>query len=190
MKMYLLRHGETEEGKKNVILGHLPGTLTKGGKRYAYGAGELINNLPVPPDIIIASDLKRAKDTAEIIGRVTKIPVKFDALLRERKGGDVEGMSEDQIDWEKYENETQEYRKHKNGESFVEVRERVDDFLKKIPKDSKQTIAIVSHSVVIAMIISSVLGWGYEKSLDFKFDDSVILLDTKRKEIEIFPLIE
>lgn len=124
MKLYLLRHGETEEGKKNIILGQLPGTLTDAGKKYAQKAGELINTLSLPPNKIIASDLNRTKDTAEIISGITGISVIFDPLLRERRGGDAEGMRERQIDWQRYETQKLCDRKHKNGESFNEVKKK------------------------------------------------------------------
>lgn len=187
MRLYLLRHGETEEGKKNIILGQLPGNLTENGIKYAHRAGECIKNLPTNPDAIISSNLKRTKETAGIIHQITKIPLRFDALLGERSGGEAEGMPEEQIDWERYETETLEHRKHKNGESFVDVRMRVDEFLKKLPLDSENNIVIVSHSAVIAMMLSSVLGWDYKKALGFKFNDSFVILDTKAKEVEILP---
>jgi len=158
MKLYLLRHGETKEGKKGIILGHLSGTLTEDGKRYAEKAAKSISTLPVFPDIIMASDLGRAKETAKIISHVTKIPVCFDPFLRERGGGDAEGMREGQIDWQRYEIQKLENRKHKNGESFDEVKKRTDKFLLKLDKDSYKNVFLVTHSVVMAMIISSVLG--------------------------------
>lgn len=35
MKLILIKHGETKEGKKGMILGSLPGTLTEKGKKDA-----------------------------------------------------------------------------------------------------------------------------------------------------------
>ncbi|MFA6136428.1 MAG: histidine phosphatase family protein [Candidatus Paceibacterota bacterium] len=58
MKLFLIRHGETEESKKGILLGHLSGRLTVRGKREMLNVAKKIEKLN--PDIIFSSDLKRA----------------------------------------------------------------------------------------------------------------------------------
>ena len=103
MNLVIIRHGETEEGRKGVILGSLPGTLSAKGKKEAVRVAEFLKKRKEIPEIIMVSDLERAKKTAEIIGEKLKIPIILKRILRERGAGAAEGKTEKEIDWEKYE---------------------------------------------------------------------------------------
>lgn len=85
-----VRHGESTWNRAGVMQGHTfwPG-LTARGKRQAHAAaGELRRFGPVR---IVSSDLRRAAETAHIIGAALALPVEFTALLRERRWGVFEG---------------------------------------------------------------------------------------------------
>lgn len=79
MVIYLVRHGETLEGLEGKILGSLDGHLSESGIVYAKK---------------IAGDLKRAVDTAEIIGRILNKNILIEPLLRERAAGIADGEKE------------------------------------------------------------------------------------------------
>jgi broad specificity phosphatase PhoE len=99
--------------------------------------------------------LQRAFDTAQIISRIIKRPIIKEILARERSAGDAEGKMEEEIDWEAYEQRPPLSRKHKNGESFLEVYKRAEKCIKKLQKKYKnKTILIVSHSVFILMCLA------------------------------------
>ncbi len=189
MKLILIRHGETEEGKKGVILGILPGVLTPKGIEHSENVGCALQKLSEQPDLIFSSDLQRAADTAQIISKKTKVTMQFDKLLRERKGGVVEGKEEKEIDWELYERIGLPYRKHSGGESFSDVKKRAIAFLDKIEKEKYSTVVIVSHNVFLSMLLSVVLKWTYTKSLKFNFDDNITVVDTKKTGVEKIPLL-
>lgn len=182
MELILVRHGETKEGKGGIILGQLPGILTMQGRNFARNAGHAIAKLPNRPRLIFSSDLKRAKDTACIIVQVIRVPIKFDSLLQERKSGVAEGKKENQINWKEYEKKPLAYRRHESGESFIDVKKRAQTFLKKMGKEKKTPIVIVSHSAFLSMLLSILLGWSYTKALKFDFDNKIILVDTKKQE--------
>ncbi len=179
MKLILVRHGETKEGKNNVILGHLPGTLTKKGIEFSKYITKKIKKLNLNPSLIISSDLNRAKKTAIIISKNLKIPIRYEKLLRERSAGKVEGKSEKEIDWDKYEKIKKPYRRHPEGESFIEVRNRAKKFLKKI-KNNNRTIIIVSHSAFLSMLISAFYKQSIEKSLKHNFNKNIKIIDTQK----------
>ena len=155
MKIIFVRHGETKEGKKGIILGSLGGNLTIKGKQEAKRiASELIGK-KILPDTIITSPLKRAFNTAQLISKIIKVPIVIEPLIRERTAGIAEGKRESEIDWETYERKSLIYRKHTGGESFLEVYKRAKKFVQKIKgQRNKQTILIVSHSVFILMCIA------------------------------------
>lgn len=69
MKIIIIRHGETKEGKKGIILGQLPGTLSAKGVSEVKKIALIIKKTNLNPTLIISSDLKRAKETAKIISK-------------------------------------------------------------------------------------------------------------------------
>ncbi len=95
MKLYLLRHGETEENVKHILQGHMPGTLTEEGKAQARQAAEGLRQLKV--EVVLCSDLKRCTDTYEILkAELPELPeVQTTKLLRERGWGSATGMVAD-----------------------------------------------------------------------------------------------
>ena len=67
MRIILVRHGETEDNKKRIIQGHLPGKLSDKGIEQARKVANRLKNEKV--DYIFSSDLDRAKSTAEEIAK-------------------------------------------------------------------------------------------------------------------------
>lgn len=88
--LYLARHGETEENVAGVLQGHLPGRLTQRGMEQAH---ELAASLPQPPyfHALLASDLRRTLQTAEIVSPRAALPITPCPLLRERDWGSLTG---------------------------------------------------------------------------------------------------
>jgi broad specificity phosphatase PhoE len=175
MKFILIRHGETKEGKKGIILGRLPGVLSAKGKKEMEAAAKKIKKSKLEPEIIFSSDLNRAKQSAIIISKTLGLKVKCDKLLRERAGGIAEGKSDKEIDWENYEKISLLYRKHKGGENFIEVRKRAKTFLLKIKKVKFENVIIVSHSAFLAMLLSLLKKWSIKKALKFNFKNPVVV---------------
>jgi broad specificity phosphatase PhoE len=187
MRFILLRHGETEEEKEGIILGRLPGTLSKEGKEQAKKATESIKLSKITPEIILTSDLARAVDYATIIGRELNLKIESEPLMRERSAGEVEGMAQDKIDWEEYEKIAKPLRKHAGGESFEDVRIRAKEFLKKIETFPFQTALLVSHSVFLAMLTMEACGWTLDDALNYDFRNPLVI-DTNKKGAESLPL--
>jgi len=176
MILILIRHGETKEGKKGVLLGRLPGILSVKGKKEIKTVAEKIKKSKLDPEIIFSSDLNRAKQSAIIISKILVLKIKYDKLLRERAGGIAEGKKEKEINWKNYGKISLPYRKHKGGESFIEVKQRAKKFLNKISSVKKQkNIIIVSHSAFLAMLLSLLKKQSIEKSIKFDFKNSIIV---------------
>lgn len=182
MQLILIRHGETKEGRRGILLGRLPGMLTAKGKKFAGKAGRTLAGFPDPPKLVVASDLRRAQDTARIISQIVHKPLKVNPLLRERSGGNAEGKTGHQINWRKYEEKTLASRCHTGGESFRDVKKRAVAFLRKIQREKRTPIVVVSHAVVLSMLLSDLLKWSYTTALKFDFRDKIIIVDTKNKK--------
>ena len=63
--IYLMRHGQTILGELGIIQGHFDSPLSKIGKQQCADAGRIIGALNL--DFVVASDLGRALQSAEII---------------------------------------------------------------------------------------------------------------------------
>ncbi len=188
MKIILIRHGETEETKKGILLGHLPGCLSSKGKIDMKLTAKIIKKLNLNPKVIFSSDLKRAKDSSRIISKELGLEIKYNQLLRERKGGASEGKTEKEINWKLYEKTSFPHRRHIGGESFVEVKERAKEFLDNILKNEKQDFIIISHNAFLSMLLSHIKNWSVRKSCQFNFNNSVTIINTKDKRVEQIPL--
>jgi broad specificity phosphatase PhoE len=89
-RLIVWRHGNTDWNATNRVQGQSDVPLNDLGRQQAVDAAELL--LRMSPVAIVASDLRRAADTAAALGALTGLPVKHDPRLRERYFGAWEGM--------------------------------------------------------------------------------------------------
>ncbi|MBI3736367.1 histidine phosphatase family protein, partial [Candidatus Sumerlaeota bacterium] len=87
LRLYLIRHGETDYNLKRVIQGHGEVPLNTTGKKQAARLGERLRAEGI--ELIYSSDVRRAAMTAEILASHIGAPIEFDALWRERNPGDL-----------------------------------------------------------------------------------------------------
>lgn len=147
---YIVRHGETEWNIQGLIQGHVDSPLTKAGIKQAKDlAGELKD---IHFDRVYASDLLRAKRTAEIITLERKLHVETAKHLRERKFGSFEGKPVEQL-WaldrltkELSHDEMFRHKVEEDAESDEEIATRLITFLREVAvAHPRKTILIVSH---------------------------------------------
>jgi broad specificity phosphatase PhoE len=81
----LIRHAQTWCNREKKIQGQSDSPLTTDGKRQAARWGRLLK--PLVWNRIIASDLGRARRTAELINADLKLPLTTDSRLREQNWG-------------------------------------------------------------------------------------------------------
>ena len=87
--LYLVRHGETVDNANQIMQGQTQGALNARGIRQAKELSLQWQDRPI--DAVIASDLKRAIDTALIVAEPHHLEVHTMPLLRERDWGDFTG---------------------------------------------------------------------------------------------------
>ncbi len=92
--LHLVRHGESTWNLAGRIQGQSAqaGGLTSAGRAQAHRTAELLADRSTRPVAIIASDLVRARETAEIIAERLGLPLEFDDQLREQQLGELEGQ--------------------------------------------------------------------------------------------------
>lgn len=192
-RYFILRHGESEMNKKGIIISLLPEKipcpLTQKGKREIKKICQKLKREKI--DLIISSDLLRAKETAEIVGKELGIKPFFDKRLRDIKAGIFEGKKLSQFlsFWKSYEERF--FKKPKGGESYNDLKKRMYKFLKEIEeKYSGKTILLISHQRPLAMLEGAVKG--FEPKEFLKKIEPYKLKTGELREIEfkIFPYNE
>lgn len=90
MKLYVARHGETEWNRRNRICGRTDSPLTELGRYQAEQLADRLDDVSI--DVIIASPLSRAQDTAMAVARRKHLNVLTDDRLIEQDYGSYEGQ--------------------------------------------------------------------------------------------------
>ena len=94
--LYLTRHGETDWNKEGRWQGHTDIALNETGRTQALGLARRLEGLNIKH--VAASDLARAKETAEIVALHLGVSVvNVDHRLRERSFGVFEGLTRDEV---------------------------------------------------------------------------------------------
>ena len=98
MKLFVLRHGETNENITGMMQGDMDTVLNEKGCNQALSVRNKVleNNI----DLVISSPKKRAIKTAELAA--PNIPLILDDRLRSRNHGEFEGMRRDEININDY----------------------------------------------------------------------------------------
>lgn len=159
MKLYIVRHGETEWNIIKRIQGWSNSNLTEKGINDARRLGERLKDIEF--DYIYASTQRRAVDTANIIkGKRHTEVIEIDDL-REINHSLWEGMYIDEI-IEKYPEEYDAYMnrphlyKPSAGESYEDLYHRVKKGLNKAIARGGEKVLIVTHGVSLKIIMSMV----------------------------------
>ena len=87
----LVRHGETNWNRDRRFQGHADPGLNRTGREQARALADELAGEPIVA--IYASDLARARETAEIIGERVAAPVVLDRELREIDVGEWQGLT-------------------------------------------------------------------------------------------------
>jgi len=160
-RVVLIRHGQTEWNKSGRYQGQSNVPLSERGKLQAKILAE---RFPLPSvDVIYTSDLCRARETAEEVGRHFNVPVHPDSHFRELSFGDWEGLTYDQIvaEWpdaiETFFKRPDELQ-IPHGETFQQVQSRALGRLEELLKEHEgKTIVITAHGAVLRSVIAGVL---------------------------------
>jgi probable phosphoglycerate mutase len=87
--IFLVRHGETYDNARQVMQGQVQGDLNERGREQARQVAERLATEQI--DAVVASDLRRAIQTAEYISAPHGLSVTTTPLLRERDWGSFTG---------------------------------------------------------------------------------------------------
>ncbi|MET9066296.1 histidine phosphatase family protein [Streptosporangium sandarakinum] len=155
-RVVCLRHGQTLWNVEKRFQGHTDIPLDETGLAQAARAASLLAALR--PTMIVSSDLRRAYDTAAALGRLTRLDVAVDKDLRERGGGEWEGLTRAEIaagwprefaDWEA-----------PGGEPVTHVAERVSSAVRRWAERLAPDglLVVASHGAAIRLGVARLMG--------------------------------
>lgn len=158
MRIGLIRHGLTDWNALGRIQGHSDIPLNDEGRRQAQRLAERLatESEAVQWDFIVASELSRAQETAQIIADRLHIPLlEPDQRLKERAFGQVEGLTWQEreekwgADWETLE---------LGQEKIEDIQARGMEFLNHtIEQYPEQNILVVSHGGFLSQLFTLLL---------------------------------
>lgn len=161
------RHGRTEWNAQQRFQGQTDIPLDEVGLVQASRAAAMLASLQ--PTRIVASDLQRARQTAQALSAITGTEVITDPRLRETFAGEWEGLTRDVLE-SQYAGELADWatdstaRPGVNGETRIEVADRmvasVQDHLADL--GSEGTLVVATHGGAARSAVCRMLGLPHE----------------------------
>src|SRR4030088_1665762 len=145
-ELLLVRHGETDWNAEGKLQGHTDRPLNDYGRRQAQALAERRAGDSI--DAVYASDLSRARETAEILGEKLGLPVLVDPDLREKNWGNWEGLTSDERLHIEFEGETSEAHRDRTLNAVQRIVERHPD----------GRVVVVTHGGSLRRIQAAVSG--------------------------------
>ena len=163
MRIWFVRHGETEWNRTKRYQGYSDIPLNETGRKQAQDTAALLANEPLMA--VYASDLSRAVETAEAIAQTHELRVQQKPELRELHFGLWEGLRYEQI-MEKWADELSLMYEHPEkgcapeGEGFSELAKRAWPALQAIREahQEEEAIAVVAHGGTIRVLLCLLRG--------------------------------
>ena len=155
MEIFLLRHGETDWNKEGRMQGRKDVPLNETGRRQIEKSAEALKEMLSELEVMIASPLVRAHESAEIVAKklsYAKENIAIEPLIMERSFGIVEGSIYTEIA-EKYPDGN-----YPEAESVEQLIERASQAFQKIVSlyQDKKQILIVAHGAILYAMLTAI----------------------------------
>ncbi len=145
-RLLLVRHGETDWNTEGRLQGHTDRPLSEYGREQARRLAEELDGEEL--QAVYASDLARARETAEIVGERLGLPVVLDPDLREKNWGSWEGLTPAERDRVDFVGESTEQHAGRMLRALRRIAERHPD----------ARVLVVTHGGSMRRVQTAVLG--------------------------------
>lgn len=163
MKLYLLRHGETDWNKARKIQGCTDIPLNDYGRELARKTGEGMKDIPI--DMVITSPLIRAKETAQLVMAGRDVPVIENKEIQEMNFGEYEGRPSDEEPTasilKAFFKSPGEYPPPEQGESIPQLLTRTGKFLEELYRNAElqdKNILVSTHGAAMTGLVNNIKG--------------------------------
>ncbi|MBJ7314161.1 histidine phosphatase family protein [Rugamonas sp. CCM 8940] len=181
-KILLIRHGETAWNAVRRLQGHTDIALNDEGLRQAEALARALADEPV--DLVVASDLQRAMQTAQAVAALHTLPLHTDAQLRERCYGGFEGMLYSDIErrypaeyalWQARDIDAVMPSGERDAESFRQFyRRTLDAIVGWGGRHAGRTLVVVAHGGVLECAYRAAVGMSLDSPRDFQVKNASI----------------
>lgn len=179
MKLFLLRHGQTNLNRDGKYQGAADKDLNDFGRNQAILLGKRLKKYNI--DIIYSSDLKRVLETSEIINNNINKEIIVKEELREINMGSWDTLTIEER-YMRHGDYAKEWSKHledlpyPDGECGRDVCKRAMKVVNQIKNQLHENIAIVTSGGTIAILLSEFLGLEQYKRFNMLIDNCSISL--------------
>lgn len=186
MKLYLIRHGQTDWNAAGKIQGGTDISLNEAGLEQARCLAKRMETRPISQ--IFSSALRRAVTTAEAIGSTQNIPVHQVDGLEEVGFGAWEGLTWEEIQKD-YPREFQRWQQSPveasppGGELQQDIRERCSRVMESILAQAKGDLAIVTHGATLVYIMEYLMR-------DHPLEEELIVHNASITTVQYSPLTQ
>lgn len=193
MKIYVIRHGETDANKNGVLQGSSNWPLNEDGIKLAKITGENMKGIKF--DACFSSPLDRAKSTAELVLKYSEnnIDIQYDDRLKELDMGIYEGkkIKPDELEvplikillfkWNAF-----LCGRFKGGENVQELCARTQNFLKELSKKNYENVLVSTHGCALRAMLNML----YKNKFSYwqgrvPYNCSVSILEANDGKIEL-----
>ena len=160
-ELLIIRHGETDWNRQHRFQGQIDVPLNAMGQQQATLLSIALMDEPI--EVLVASDLQRARSTAEALASTGSLPrtltLHIEPLWREQSFGILEGLDIDTIQrqhpelWAQWICHDADYALPEGGESNCHFFERTQQALAALlARHAGQRVAVVTHGGVLDML--------------------------------------
>lgn len=194
MRLYVLRHGETDWNVQRRFQGHSDTLLNEKGLELARITGKGLADVPF--DLAFTSPLRRARKTAELILKGRDVPLFIEPRLIEIAFGMYEGVRVD-FDFAGRQNQNlldflnrpERYQAPLDGESFESLNHRLQTYLEELchrPDYAHKTILLSTHGAACTALLNAVdppKGFFWRSGVPYNCSYSIIDVDETGKAV-------
>jgi probable phosphoglycerate mutase len=182
MLLYCIRHGETTYNAEGRIQGRLDTHLSPLGKKQTEAVARALRNEPI--EVVYASPLTRAVETARPLAAALGKPLKTDDRLMELNAGVFQTLLPAEMA-ERYPEATARWQSHDpdfqipGGESRRQLMQRGGEALDEILRADHDVAAVVAHGGLLTAAFKQLLGIPAQRSPFMLYNGSISVLEFK-----------
>lgn len=157
-----MRHGRSRADDEQVHEGRYDSPLTDVGRAQVRSQAEEWKRSGVTFDLIVASTLSRASESARIVGEVLAVPIEYDADWMERDIGPLTGLpfdvAEERYSRPDFADPFQPYEATtRQGESGWDLIARASRALQRIVRRCRPSTLVVAHAGILSAAMHCIL---------------------------------
>jgi broad specificity phosphatase PhoE len=178
MKLIIVRHGETDHNVSGIVMGHAAIPLNPRGIAQAERVAQRLQSEQI--DVIYASDLERARVTAEhIAAHHPEAQLLVTPLVRERSLGVLEGQHRDTIPPARQKSGLPFHEwKPEQGESMKDMQQRAATWFREVQAThGSHCVVLVSHGGFIYSLLTLLYhGDDFDHRPEYRHDNTGVTI--------------